>query len=248
MSKGAKTTLFVVFAIIAVVGGGLVYVATQLDSIVAGIIEEQGSAATQTPVRVGGVSIDLRGATGAISELTVANPDGFSGNAIEMEDFSLALDASSLTEDTIVIRDVTVRGARLDILQQGSRNNLRELMRNLEQLQGDDPAADDEAGKRVIIERFTLDGARASVSLPDLDERREVTLPAIVVRDIGRASGGATGAQVAAQILRPVVDRALSSAATQTLKDRAGEKLEEVTDGLLRGLGNALGGESEEQQ
>lgn len=90
----------------------------------------------------------------------------------------------------------------------------------LEQADGESAEGD---GKQLIIDRFTRAGASASLSAPDLSKDREVTLPTIVVRDIGRASKGATGAQVTQQLLRPVIEKSLSCAATQSLKDKASE-------------------------
>jgi hypothetical protein len=37
-------------------------------------------------------------------------------------------------------------------------------------------------------------------------------------------------------VLRPVLDQALQSAAVQALKDKASEKLDEVTDKVLEGI------------
>lgn len=233
--------LTIAIALLALVAGIVLYVGSQLDGIVAGLIEEHGSTATQTPVRVTGVTIDLAEASGSISNLTVGNPEGFSGNAIEMDGFSMTLDPASLTSDTIVIEDLTVSGARLNILQQANGNNLQELTRNLDELRSGE-SSDSSGGKKLIINRFTLDGASASLSAPDFDEMREVTLPTIVVRDIGRASNGATGAQVAQQLLQPVINQALKSAAVQALKDKASEQLEDVADKVLEGI---FGGEKE---
>jgi hypothetical protein len=135
-----------------------------------------------------------------------------------------------------------VSEARINVLQQGARNNLRELLANLQQLQsGDSAPAEESGGKRIIIDRFTLEGASASVSIPDLNEMRDVTLPTIVVRDIGRASNGATGAQVAQQILRPVLEKAIASAATQAVKDQATRKIGDALGGLLKGIGGDKG-------
>lgn len=242
-----KKLIIAIGILVLIVIGGVIYVGTQLDGIIAGIIEDEGSAATQTPVRVAGVEIKIAEASAAISNLTVGNPEGFSGNAIEMDGFSMRLDPSSLTTDTIVIEDVTVSGARLNVLQQGVGNNLNQLLDNLRSLQ-QGAGASEGGGKKLIIERFTLEGASAFLSAPDLTEDREVSLPTIVVRDIGRASNGATGAEVAQQLLRPVIEKTLSSAATQSLKDKASEKLDEVKDSLLKGLTGVLGGDDEPEE
>jgi len=247
MASRSKKSLYVLLAFLVLIGGGLYYVLSNLNGIVASLIEEQGSIATQTPVRVSGVDIRLREATAGLSGLTVGNPDGFSGNAIELGEFSVKLDAGTLTDDTIIINDIRVAGARLNVIQQGRNNKLQALLDNLSSGEADEDDSGGEGGKKLIIDRFTLEGASASVSLPDLDEMREVELPAIVVRDVGRKSAGATGAEVARQILEPVIARAMSAAATQSLKDRANEEIGNAVDGLLRGLGRGSDEETDEE-
>ncbi|WP_405231056.1 DUF748 domain-containing protein [Lentisalinibacter salinarum] len=243
MSSGARKTLIAVAAIVVVIAAGLVYIYTQLDTIVAGLIEEQGSAATETPVRVSGVSINLGEARAEIAGLTVGNPEGYGGDAMSLGRFLIRIDPATVTEDTIVLKEVTVSGATVNLIQRATGSNLRDLMKNLESAGGEEQqAADDGPGRKLIIERFVLEDASASVSLPDLDERRSVDIPRIQLTDIGRASGGATGTEVARQVLEPVIERVLQSAATESLKDRAKEKLDQFKEGLM----NKLGGDDEE--
>ena len=228
--------LFIVLGIVAVIAGAVLYVVSNLDMIVERVIEHQGSAATQTPVRVAGVSIKLSEAQGTISSLTVGNPEGFPGYAIEMDNFSLNLDGSSLTSDVIVIENILVQGARINILQQANGNNIQELLRNLDATSSGDSDESEEAGKKIIINRFTLEGAGASLSAPDLDGVREVDLPTITLSDVGRKEKGVTGRELARQLLRPVLEEALESAAVQTLREKASDKLDEVTDAVLEGI------------
>jgi hypothetical protein len=96
-----------------------------------------------------------------------------------------------------------------------------------------------------IIDRFTLEGAGASLTAPDFDDVREVTLPTITLRNIGRSENGATGREVARQLLQPVLEEALESAAVQALKDKASDKLDEVTDAVLEGI---FGGEEKKEE
>src|SRR6056297_2716992 len=239
-----KKVLIALGVIVVIVAAGLVYVYTQLDTIVAGVIEQQGSAATGTPVEVSGVSIDLGEARAEIAGLTVGNPDGYGGDAMSLGRFVIRIDPATVTEDTIVLKEVTVSGATVNLIQRATGSNLRDLMKNLESAGGGEqqPAADEGPGRKLIIERFVLEDASASVSLPDLDERRSVDIPRIQLTDIGRASGGATGTEVARQVLEPVIERVLQSAATESLKDRAKEKLDQFKEGLM----NSLGGDDEE--
>jgi uncharacterized protein involved in outer membrane biogenesis len=228
--------LSILIALVALVVGVVFYIGSNLDSIVKGLIEDHGSAATQTPVRVSGVSIKLAEASAGISRLSVGNPEGFSGNAIEMEEFAIKLDAESLTSDVIVIEDILVKGARLNIIQQASGNNLRQLMRNLDRGGPADTSEDSGAGKKVIINRFTLEGASGSLSAPDFDEIRDVTIPTITLRNLGRSSGGATGREIARQVLEPVFQQALESAAVQAIKEKANEAVQDAADKVLEGI------------
>ena len=231
-----KKLLIALLAIGVIAGAAVLYLGANLDGIVEGLIEEHGSAATKTPVRVSGVSIEVMEATAGISRLSVGNPDGFDGNAIEMEAFSITLDAASLTSDVIVIKDILVDGARLNVIQNANGNNLQQLLRNLDSGGPAESPEDSGDAKKLVIERFVLSNASASLTAPDFDQDREVTLPTVTVRNVGRASNGAVGADVARQLLEPVFAEALESAAVQAIKDKADEALEDVKDSVLEGI------------
>jgi uncharacterized protein involved in outer membrane biogenesis len=243
MTSTSRKVLLAVLALLLLIGAGLYFLGSNLNGIVTSVIEKQGSAALQTSVRVSGVDIRLSEASAAISGLNVGNPEGFSGNAIELGGFSVQLDASSLTSDTVVIKDITVDGARINVLQQGASNNLTELLAGLQQGPSDDTTATDDTtaaegpGTKLIIDRFSLQGASASISNLDTEEMSEVALATIVLRDIGRASNGATGAEIAEQILGPVLEAAIASAATQAIKDSASKKIGDSVGGFLKGIG-----------
>jgi hypothetical protein len=237
MSKALRTTLLILLVVVVLGAAALFYLASNLNGIVAGLIEEQGSIATQTDVRVSGVDIRLREGSAEISGLSVANPEGFSGSAVELGHFAIQLDAGSLTKDTIIVKNVLVDSARINVVQQGSANNLQKLLDSLPQSGNSGTTTEAGDGKKVIIEKFTLSGASASVTAAALGEPREVTLPTIVLTDIGRASNGATGTQVAQQVLRPIIEKALTSAAAEEIKGRAKEKIDEALGGALKKLG-----------
>lgn len=242
MTRTFRIAGIAAIVLVAAIAGAIYYLASNLDHIVAGLIEEQGSAATGTPVRVDSVSIDLREATGSISGLTVGNPEGFAdAAAIEFGDFSLRLDAGSLFSDPVVIENVEIDSAMLRIEQVGPRNNLQTLLDNLRGDAAETPAEAD-AGPRLVIERFVLTGAAASLSVPELDEQRSVEVPDVVLTGIGRNSGGATGPELARQVLEPVIREALQSSAAQAAKDKLRDTLEEKAGDLADGLLDRLGG------
>lgn len=237
MNSLFKTVGIIALVLVIAIVGAIFYFSSNVDAIVEELIEEQGSAATGTAVRVDGVSIDLREATGSVTGLTVANPEGFSGDsAIEFGNLQLRLNARSLLEEPIIIENVEVADAVLRIEQTGTRNNLRVLLDNLQrdaEPQPEEPGG----GQRVVVERFALTDANASVSIADLDEQRSADIPDIVLTDIGQKTGGATGAELARQVLEPVIRRALESSAVDAVKERVRDELDERAGELLDRLG-----------
>lgn len=239
MSRTGKVFLGIVLVVVLLVAGLIFLLSANLDSIVARLIEVKGSEATQTEVQVGAVELDVRGGTGRIANLSVANPDGFSkGSAISFGEFSIRMDPMAVTRDPIVIREVSVDGAQILLEQTTAGNNLRTLQEALgRQPTEEEPGAE---GTQVIIERFALGESRVQVRLPQLNESREVTIPQVVVSDIGRAGNGATAAEVAKQILEPVIRRALASGAAAGVQDAVRDKVDETKDRLTDSLRERL--------
>lgn len=232
MKRKGKVFLAVLAAILVAIGLALYGVLSNLDSIVAGLIEDQGSQATGTAVTVGSVSIDIRNGSGTISGLEVANPPGFSDRpAIAFDEIRIGMEPLAATSAPIVIREVSVAGASVLMEQTTAGNNLRTLQSAMQQPAPDEGA--DDAGPAVVIERFVLRGATARVEVPQLDESREVAIGRIEVTDIGRATNGATAGAVAKQILEPIVRAALQSAATRGLGEQLREELDDAKDKLL---------------
>ena len=227
MTRTGKTFLGIVLVIVLLVAGLIFFLSANLDSIVARLIEVKGSEATQTDVRVGAVELDLRGGAGRIANLSVANPEGFSADAaISFGEFSIRMDPMAVTGNPIVIREISVDGADILLEQTTGGNNLRTLQEALgRQSDADEPDAGD---VQVVIERFVLGESRMRVRVPQLDQGREVTIPQVVVSDIGRASNGATSSEVARQILEPVLRRALESGAGASVRDAVRDKVDDT--------------------
>jgi hypothetical protein len=250
MKRTGRIFLGLLLVVVLVVAGGLWYVSANLDRIVAHLIEEKGSEATQTAVRVGTVDLDIGKGSGRIASMSVANPEGFSKEAaISFGELQIHMDPMAVTSDPIVIGEVAVSGAQILLEQTTDGNNLRTLQTALAQQPADDIAAE---GPEIIIERFALAESRVHVRVPQLNESRELALPEIIVSDIGRASNGATASEIAKQILEPIIRRALESSAAagmeEALRDRINPTRDRVTQGLRDRLGNTGDDDADEDR
>lgn len=251
MKQTSKVLVGLAIILLLIIAGGMWFLYTNLDTLVAGIIEREGTDATQTDVTVGSVSIELGEGSAGLSRLAVANPQGFSDTpAITLEDFAIELDPMAVTEDPLVIRHVTVNGARLLVEQQGARNNLKTILDSLESQASAEPEAGAE-GRKLVIDRFEIENAGATLSAPGLDREQSIELPPIVLTDVGRASNGATAAEIAEQLLGPVIEVALERAASQGLGDALRDKLDQAESdagkALLERLGHPPAGDDDDQ-
>jgi uncharacterized protein involved in outer membrane biogenesis len=226
-------------AVLLIIAGSAWLLYFNLATVVARFIVEVGSEATQTKVSVGGLFIDVKDGVASMERLTVANPDGFSNRpAIMLENLGIQLDPLAVTSDPLVIDSIAVDGARVLVEQEGSQNNLRAILSSIERQSGQ---PEDTDGRKLIIDRFELTSANATLFIPRLNEEHQLEMPDIVLTDIGRATDGATAAAVAEQLLHPLIRSALESAAAGGIGDALREKLDETEPAIPEGLLERLG-------
>ena len=252
--------VFIGLGVLVVVLGIVLWrVYTNLDQIVARVIEDVGTEVTQTAVRVAGVDLDLLNGKAGLSQLSVANPAGFSSPQVfSLELVSVAIDVNSLSSNPIIIDEIVVRQPRVayEMNKQGT-SNLDVLKKNVESYsasrdtgtgtgaakEGQEPAGKGEE-IRLIIRKLRFEGGELNASSAlRPDKPLDVALPAFTMSNIGQASGGATSEQIAKEVLDRLVKQAADAASkagvdklTDELKDRAAEKLGDKAGGALKGL------------
>jgi hypothetical protein len=246
--------------ILLVVLGILLWrVYANLDKIVAKVIEDVGTEVTQTAVRVGGVDLDLLNGKAGLSQLSVANPAGFSSAHIfSLDRVSIAIDVESVSSNPVIIDEIVVAQPRVayEINQQGTAN-LDVLKKNVAAYSaardgggGTGTAKEEqepaEQGEeiRLIIRTLRFEGGELNASSAlRPDKPVKATLPAFTMSNIGQASGGATSEQIAKEVLDRLVKQATDAASkagvdrlTDKLHEKASEKLGDKVGGALKGL------------
>jgi hypothetical protein len=246
MLSPVKRTLLIAIAIVLVaIGGAVVYVLTQLDALVERAIEQAGSEATGTPVRVGSVEIALGEGRGSIRDVKIGNPAGFTApDAIVWRDVTVDIDTGSVRERPIVLDAVVISGPEVVFeVDDGGRVNLRVLQERLAG-GGDEPEeapASDEAPMRLRIRTFTFE--RGAVEVRGGGETARAELPPLTLRELGGAKGETAG-ELARTILRAYTEQVVKTVASRELDRRLREKIDEelgegATDsarGLLEGV------------
>lgn len=211
-----KIILSTILLIIIALAGGVYYVLTNLDSLVEQAIETYGSQATQTAVRVDGVSISLGEGSAAITGLTVGNPAGYvQPNAFSLGQVRAGIDLESLQQEPYVINEIAVLSPQVFVeINQDNRTNLNDLKNNL--LPGKavaEPSASTEAetasaGPRLILRKVQFEGGKIVVRVAALDNKEyELDLPALNMSNLG-GSKGATATELAREIVSRLTDSA----------------------------------------
>jgi hypothetical protein len=210
-----KVVLGAVLVLLVTIGFGVYYLLSNLDSIVKSAIETYGSEATQTPVQVASVKIVLQDGSGAISGLTVGNPQGFSApRAFSLGEIATQINLKSLSEEVPVIEHITIRAPEVFFeLNEKGQNNLDNLKKNLQSgtASSSSSTADKKDGSepKLIIRKLIFSDGSIHARVVPLDKDYELKLPNIQMNDLGGKTG-ATPSQIASQVLNILTEKALA--------------------------------------
>ena len=240
----------VVLVVIAAGIGGAIYLRQNLDGLVKDVIEQVGSEATGTAVKVGGVELSLTDGAGSITGLSIANPAGYSPNSLfAMDSIGVDIDPATLADDVIVVESIVIDGARVLAEQAGSSTNIQALMDGMSA--GGDGADSGDAsgasGPKLAVQKIQFTNGNLNLK-SDVFGERTLTLADFTLNNLGSADEGLTpdelGSEIAAGLLGQVKDAVkdnISDLAREAAQDKLKEKLgEQAGEGLnkLKGLFN----------
>jgi len=227
-----KSILILAAGFLILVAVILYQLLANLDSIVAGVIEDVGTDVLKTDVRVSGVSIDLKEGKAAIAGMTIANPKGYSSAKLfELKDIVVDLDLSSLGKDVLVIEAVRIQNPSINFEGDADGgSNMQTLMDNMNSGSADSGTKTDAKDARMIISRFEMSDAQVKATTKmKPGEPMEIKLPAIKMSGIGKAQGGVTANVVAKEITTEMIRAVLKAAA----KSGVEQVIEKKKSGLL---------------
>lgn len=197
----------VVLGVIALLlGGALIFLGLRLDTIVRQSVEREGSAITQTAVKLREVEMSPLSGEGTIRGLSIANPEGFSSkNVLEVGSIEVSLDPWSVFDDDgpIMIHEVVVHEAVVNFEIRRRATNVGTLKRNiagvLERAE-EEPSA--EEGRKVIVERVLLSKTKVNIVIGGKRRtvQRSIRIPDIELHDIGEVTNGVLAREALRQV------------------------------------------------
>ena len=224
----------VVVALIA--AGALWWVYASRDALIKQAIERFGPQLTGVSVKVAAVRFEPFDGSGEIRGLEVGNPEGYRApHALSLGELRLAVDPASLASDVVRVKELSLEAPSITYERGPGGDNLSAIQKHIESsLPKSGPAKrDSKAEKRAKERRFVVDRVQVHGARVSYGGAVNVDVPDLLLRDLGKQSGGATAAEITREIWTAVTRQAVAAApgAMRGLEDRAKDALDK-----LRGL------------
>ena len=232
--KLALKLLAALLVLVALAVGGLFL---GLDSAVRAAVEKGGTRALGVPTHLADASLSPFDGELTLGGLEIENPPGFEARPfLALARAHTSVDLASLQSDVIRVETIELEQVELFLQRREGRSNYRVI---LDHLGGDgEPPADEPAGEegpRVRVDRLVIRDVHAEFDLLPIGgelTRASVTIPELVLEDLGNAEGGASVAEITARVVKALLQASLQ-AGGEVLSP---ELLVDLKDGLA-GLG-----------
>ncbi len=185
---------------------------------------------TGTEFRLGEFGLNFYTGKIRLGDIRLGNPEGYSpSDAVRLGLFNIDMDVGSCFEDTIIVHEIALRDMYVSYVKRNGKTNFDVICDNIagekepevvveepaqtdesisikwpQSDEGEQPQPDDGSTvsqKKVIIDRVEISG------LTFQWERIPLPLPKIVLKDIGRESGGVSWEVAWREILTQLLER-----------------------------------------
>ena len=218
--------------LLALAAGAAYLVFNYVDVVVKLALEHWGPAVIGAPVSVGEVQISPQSGRGAIRNLEIGNPGGFSSKrSAHFGEIRVAVDPATLLDRLIVIHEIAVEAPQITYEKGGKVANLDVIQSSIDAYVKRATAAGDGAAgggkasvkRRFVIEKLTIRGGRVLMTTAGLKGQGvSFELPEVQLRDVGKGKGGVTASEAAALV-------------ASTLQNKIAQKVLTNVDLLRRG-------------
>ena len=252
MNRPAKIGIGIVAALVVIIAAVVVVVFVFSGSLIKTAVEEIGSKATQTAVRLNEADVSLTSGAGALRGLTVGNPQGFkTKNAFSLGEISVKLDTGSLGGDPVVIKEIVIAAPQVTYEIAPSGNNIDVIRRNVDAFAGKRKAEEraepgDDEGPKLIIEHLYIRGGKVDVSAAPLEGKTlSAALPDLHLTDIGKGQGGVLPAVAVDQVME-AVSKAIGRSVSTLNLDQIRGMVQGGAKGMIEKGVEGVGGAAEE--
>ncbi len=227
-----KKLAALVLVLLLVCGGALWFLASgQLNDFIKAQIETQGSKITSQQVNVNSVEMKLAEGAGIINGFSLGNPKHYKyKNAFSFDTVVLDINIKSLTEDPIVIDEITINNPQAFVeLTNNGKANLKEILDEIEKNlpKSNEPVKESKTKEpNIRVTKLTLAQTSLSLDLSALGNKEHQ----VVLRDINLSNIGGTSGLPASQLGAQIAKEALSSIWEQAKKEQKKKIKDTITN------------------
>jgi hypothetical protein len=217
-----------------------------LGNIIKAGIETAGPKIAGVPITVEKVRVNPLTGMVHVKALIIGNPEGFKTESLmELGEFKLDIALGSLLTDTIVIKRILIDAPEITYEKALRSSNISTLLDNLapekpKEDVADEPKDKKAPAKKVVIEDFQLNDAKAHVTITALGGKKmTLPLPSIKMQDIGKDTGGTNIKEVISEVFGSISDAVVKAIASSG--DFAGDALKDAS-GMAGDAAKGVGG------
>jgi hypothetical protein len=186
-----------------------------LDLVVTRSVGSVGSKVTGTDLTLDGANMFLFSGAGAIKNLGVGNPAGYSQlSAIQVGTINVGLKPGSVFSDTLQISHIRVCSPQINFEGNVDTNNLAALLQNVEMALGSNQSGPptEPLGKRLHVDDLLITGAKVNLPASVLGGPPQILdLPDIHLTDLGNASNSLSSAELTQLVLSRLSKEAIAA-------------------------------------
>ncbi len=231
MKKLIKRLFIAGFLLVLLVVGGVVYALMSVNALAKKGIEAGGTYALGVPTTVDSVSIGLLSGQASLSNLNVANPQGFaSPHFLKLGKGNVAVSLGSVQQEVIEIPTFALDAIDVRLERKGDSGNYQKILDNLKSVTGGGgtkPASAPSGGpeKRFVIRDLTITNVRVELDMLGAGgavgealnsaTKIPVTIDKIEMKNVGKTGDGVGGTGVTMSQLASIIVQAVLSAAAE---------------------------------
>ena len=244
-----KKRYIVLAAIVGAIAGGVYYVSHNLENIVKSAVNKYGSQVTGTEVKLGGFYFAPFKGEIKLSDLTVANPQGYAKPyIISLGEVFVKLNVKSLTEPVIVVEKVSVVKPEVTYeLKNVTNNNVSDLLANINKNTTSEDKVETPKeekkeeksgeGKKVVVDLVSVSDGQVNIaaSIAGKGAGAGIPLPNIEIKDIGKEKdkSGKSLSETVVVILKKILNTSYQAVVEKGLgglKDVANDGIKALND------------------
>ncbi len=213
-----KLLIALLVVVVIVIVGAFFYI----DTLAKKGIEQGGEMALGVPTHLDTIHISVFGGKASLDGLKIANPPGFKAQTfLGLGKGNVAISLGSLLGDTISIPEVKLSQIRINLEQNGKKNNIDPILARTKSMSGakggksspQPSQGSAEGGKKFIIKYFSLDDVQVNARLKFLGQSSSVNLvlPKIELHNLGAKEKGLPMPELVQKIVHAILSVAQKS-------------------------------------